>query len=231
MSRPAPHKPVILTGPLATLGTNGIVSGIAKSVVPGPWTVTLLGIEGDAQGDLKHHGGVEKALHHYPRDHYANWQVQVGDLPLLQKPGAFGENLSTLGWTEANICIGDIVRFGSVLLQISQGRQPCFKLNRRFGRDDMAALVQRTGRTGWYYRVREAGIVAEGTELTLVDRPNPDWTLTRLIHLLYVDTCNHDKLAQAAAIPQLAEGWRALFRRRLENGASEDWRQRLTGKS
>lgn len=157
MISPAPQMPVVLTSTLAPLGTDGTLSGIAKRIVPGPWTITPLGIEGDAQGDLKHHGGTEKAIHHYPRDHYATWNAEIGPHPLMLTPGAFGENLSTYGWTEGNVCIGDVVRFGTVPLQVSQGRQPCFKLNSRFGRDSMAVAVQRTGRTGWYYRVREVG--------------------------------------------------------------------------
>ena len=229
MMQPAPQAPSVLVGALAPLGPDGIVSGIAKTITAGPWRITPHGIEGDAQGDRKHHGGAEKALHHYPREHYAAWSNQLNVHPLLQRAGAFGENFSTTGWTERNVCIGDVVRFGSVVLQLSQGRQPCFRLNRRFGRDDMAVLVQRTGRTGWYYRVREPGVVADGAELTLVDRPQPDWPLSRLVHLLYVDTRNRDALAQAIEVAELADGWRALFRRRLETDGIEDWRKRLTG--
>lgn len=229
MIQPAPQVPSVLVGALAPLGPDGIVSGIAKTITAGPWRITPDGIEGDAQGDRKHHGGPEKALHQYPREHYAAWATEIGPHPLLSAPGAFGENLSTTGWTEADICIGDVVRFGPVLLQVSQGRQPCFRLNRRFGRDDMAVLVQRTGRTGWYYRVREPGVVAEWAELILVDRPQPEWPLARLLHLLYVDTRNRDALNDATAIPELADGWRTLFRRRLENGVVEGWERRLNG--
>lgn len=229
MTSPTPAAPVVLTGALAPLGTDGTMSGIAKSAAPGPWTIRRLGIVGDAQGDPKHHGGPDKAIHQYPRDHYAAWATEIGAHPMLSAPGAFGENLSTRGWTEANVCIGDVVRFGGVLLQVSQGRQPCFKLNRRFGRDDMAIQVQRTGRTGWYYRVVEPGIVDAGAYLALVDRPRPDWPLARLIDLLYVDTGNRDALIDATAIPELADGWRALYKRRLDSGATEDWRRRLSG--
>lgn len=229
MIQPASQAPSVLVGALAPLGPDGIMSGIAKTITAGPWRITPDGLEGDAQGDRKHHGGTEKALHHYPREHYAAWATEIGPHPLLSAPGAFGENLSTTGWIEGNVCIGDVVRFGPVLLQVSQGRQPCFRLNRRFSRDDMAVLVQRTGRTGWYYRVLEAGIVEAGTALTVVDRPQPDWPLARLLHLLYRDTRNRDALAQAVDVAELADGWRALFRRRLESGVVEGWETRLTG--
>lgn len=229
MMQPATQVPSVLVGTLAPLGQDGIVSGIAKTITAGPWRIAPDGIEGDAQGDRKHHGGPEKALHHYPREHYAAWAKEIGPHPLLSAPGAFGENLSTTGWTEGNVCIGDVVRFGSVVLQVSQGRQPCFKLNRWFGRDDVAVLVQRTGRTGWYYRVLESGVVETGSALSVVDRPQPDWPLVRLLHLLYRDTRNRDALAQAVEVAELADGWRALFRRRLESGVVERWERRLTG--
>lgn len=229
MMQPATQVPSVLVGTLAPLGQDGIVSGIAKTITAGPWRIAPDGIEGDAQGDRKHHGGPEKALHHYPREHYAAWAKEIGPHPLLSAPGAFGENLSTTGWTEGNVCIGDVVRFGSVVLQVSQGRQPCFKLNRWFGRDDVAVLVQRTGRTGWYYRVLEPGVVETGSALSVVDRPQPDWPLVRLLHLLYRDTRNRDALAQAVEVAELADGWRALFRRRLESGVVERWERRLTG--
>ncbi|AWN51060.1 MOSC domain-containing protein [Methylobacterium sp. 17Sr1-1] len=222
-------QPVVLAGPVAPLGPDGPPSGIAKRPVPGPWKITTTGIVGDAQGDLRYHGGPEKALHHYPQDHYPTWAGEIGDHPLLSAPGAFGENLATSGWTEHDVCVGDIVRFGPVLLQVSQGRQPCFKLDRRFGHPGMARAVQATGRTGWYWRVLEEGSVEPGEALVLHERLQPDWPLSRLVHLFYRDTRNRGDLEAVARLPELAESWRALARRRLESGSVEDWSRRLTG--
>lgn len=222
-------QPTVLVGSVAPLGPGGPASGIDKRVIAGPWRITQLGIAGDAQGDLKHHGGPEKALHQYPREHCAAWAAEIGAHPLLDRPGGFGENLSTTGWTEAEICIGDIVRFGAALLQVSQGRQPCFKLNLRFGRADMARAVQRTGRTGWYWRVLEEGEAREGDALVIINRPQPTWPLLRLIMLLYHTTGDRDGLAAMAALPELADGWRTLAARRLASKRVEDWSKRLNG--
>jgi MOSC domain-containing protein len=93
------------------LGADLHPSGIAKSVVEGPWTLTRVGIVGDEQGDRKRHGGLEKALHYYPLDHHAAWPREIGPHPLLGEAGAFGENLSASGWTEDNIHVGDVIRF------------------------------------------------------------------------------------------------------------------------
>jgi MOSC domain-containing protein YiiM len=227
---PPPVRALALSGPVAALGPAGHRSAIAKTPVPGPWRIGPLGLEGDAQADRAHHGGPEKALHHYPLDHYAAWRAELGDLALLDAPGAFGENLSTQGWTEENVCVGDVLRFGAALLQVSQGRQPCFKLGLRFARRDMAKLVQESGRTGWYYRVLEPGLAQEGDRLDIIERPHPDWPLARLTRLLYRDRDDREGLAAMAALPALAENWRALAARRLETGQVENWSARLYGR-
>ncbi|WP_330084917.1 MOSC domain-containing protein [Methylocystis iwaonis] len=226
----APAHPLVLVGAIAPLGDAGRTSAIVKAPAPGPWRIGQTGLEGDAQADLKHHGGPEKALHHYAFDHYATWRAEIGDAAPLAAPGAFGENLSTSGWTEETVRLGDVIRFGSALLQVSQGRQPCFKLNLRFGLRDMAARVQRSGRTGWYYRVLQEGVAQEGDALALIERPCPDWPLARLSRLLYRDTRDREGLAAMAALPQLAEGWRALAQRRLDTGKTENWSARLYGR-
>ena len=226
---PSPTRPNLLVGSIAPLGHDGRLSAIDKRPVPPPWRIGPTGLDGDAQADLKHHGGPEKALHHYPFDHYDAWADEIGDNAQLRAPGAFGENLSTTGWREANVCIGDVVRFGSALLQVSQGRQPCWKLNLRFGRIDMALRVQSSGRTGWYYRVLEAGVADAGNLLRLLDRPRPNWTIERLARLLYSDAADQDGLTSVAGLPELAQGWRHLARRRLVSGEIEDWTKRLYG--
>jgi MOSC domain-containing protein YiiM len=193
----------------------------------GPWQITRVGLIGDAQADLKNHGGPEKAVHHYPRDHYAEWRSEIGEHPLLEEPGAFGENISTTGWTETSVHIGDVIRFGSALLQISQGRQPCWKLNARFGRDDVAYRTQASGRTGWYYRVIEEGSAEPDDQLSLVERPRPQWPLSRLVALLYRDKDRYEEIREMAEIPELANGWRTLAARRVQSRATEDWTPRL----
>lgn len=220
----------LLTGSIRPLGDKAVPSGIDKHPVSKPVHIGREGIEGDAQGDRRHHGGPDKAVHHYAFDHYAAWREAIGPHRLLEQPGAFGENLSTSGMTEENVALGDVFRLGSATLAVSQGRQPCFRLNLRFGRPDMARLVQETRHTGWYYRVIEEGIAAPGDSLVLLDRPLPDWTLARLLHTLYAGTLDHAELAAMAALEALPENWRRLAARRLENGRVEDWSKRLTGK-
>lgn len=216
-------------GGVAPLGARAAPSGIAKSAVHAPLALSRTGLAGDRQGDPVRHGGPEKAVHHYPFDHYARWASDLGPHPLLDGPGAFGENLSTSGLTEETVAVGDVFRLGTALVEVSQGRQPCWKLNERFGRTDMARLVQSTGRTGWYYRVLEPGIVAPDDSLTLQERRAPDWTLARIWRTFYIDPLNRAELAGIAALDRLAEGWRNHAVRRIESNRVEDWTRRLTG--
>jgi len=230
-----PEVPVLtlLRGRAKSLA-RGQTSAIDKREAAGPVEIGRLGLTGDEQADPKHHGGPDKAIHHYPLDHYAAWRKELAERPnampdALNRPGAFGENVSTEGLSEEDVCVGDLWRAGSVLLEVSQARQPCWKLNERFGVKDMAYRVQTSGRTGWYYRVREEGRIAAGDMLTLVDRPYPDWPLSRILHAFYVDRMNRPTLEGIAALKVLPPSWRTLAQRRLESGRTEDWSKRLDG--
>lgn len=219
----------LLTGRVAPLPRSDRPSGIDKHPVSGALQLGPHGLAGDEQADLRVHGGPEKAVHHYPFDHYAAWRADLGPLAVLDNLGAFGENISTMGMTEASVAVGDIFRLGTALVQVSQGRQPCWKLTQRFGVGKLARMVQDTGRTGWYYRVLQPGLVSSGDRIELVDRLAPEWTLQRLWHALYVDQLNLAELRGIAQLNVLAEGWRRYATRRLESGQVEDWSNRLEG--
>ena len=218
----------VLTGRAVDYTRPGSRSAIAKVAVAGAVEVGVEGLAGDEQGDRRVHGGPDKAIHHYPREHYATWAEEIGAHPLLAMPGAFGENLSTTGVSEADLCLGDRLRLGTALVEVSQGRQPCWKLSDRFGIADMARRVQDSGRSGWYYRVLEPGTVQAGDALELLARPHPHWPLPRLAELLYRRTLDRGELAAALELP-LVPSWRAVFARRLEQGGTESWESRLAG--
>jgi MOSC domain-containing protein YiiM len=142
------------------------------------------------------------------------------------RPGAFGENLVVEGAREAGICLGDQWRLGGVLLEVSQGRQPCWQLNLRFGVPDMARRAQDTGRAGGYCRGVKPGTVAPGSEARLTARPNPGWSLARGGRVLYRDTLDVQAFSELAAMPGLPESWRRLAQRQIDTSAVEGWRAR-----
>ncbi|HEV7368454.1 MOSC domain-containing protein [Arenibaculum sp.] len=223
----------VLVGRAVPFGRAGAASAIAKAPAAGAVALSRTGLAGDEQGDRRHHGGPDKAVHHYPGEHYEAWRRELRPAPavlaseVLALEGAFGENLSTRGMTEDEVCVGDVYRAGTATLQVSQARQPCWKLNHRFGVADMARRVQSSGRTGWYYRVIEPGRLAAGDGMTLLDRPRPGWPLARVLRAFYVDMLDRHALAGIAALPELAPSWRDLARRRLESGRVENWGRRL----
>jgi MOSC domain-containing protein YiiM len=172
-----------------------------------------LNLEGDEQSDLSVHGGAEKAVYAYPREHYEYWrrELPAKDLPW----GAFGENFTTEGLLEPEVRIGDRIRVGSAEFLVTQPRMPCFKLGVRFGRDDMVKRFLRSGRTGFYLAVLREGEVAGGDALEFTVRDDHGVTVADIAALYARDMDNEDLLRRAVGVPALPESWKGYFRKRL----------------
>ena len=185
-----------------------------KSPVVGPIHLTNTGIIGDGQADRENHGGIDKAVLAYSADHYSVWrrQLNLPDMPF----GGFGENLTIEGIDETTVCIGDLWQAGDVTFQVSQPRQPCWKMSRRWRIADLAQQVIHNGRSGWYLRVLTDGDLAARTPLTLVERPHPDWTIALASRIMHHD--KHDLAAAAALalLPELSTSWRETLLARLD---------------
>ena len=202
-------------------------SAIDKRLVEIAQVLGLNGFADDEQADLSVHGGLEKAVHHYAADHYCKWRSELGEPAVGFAPGGFGENISTEGITEADICIGDVLALGSAIVEVSQGRQPCWKLNAHTGVPSMAALFQKTVRTGWYYRVLEAGEVRIGDTIRRLECPNPGWSVERVTRARLDPRLDPQLAATLADLPRLASGWADAFRRKSDRGFREETATRL----
>lgn len=185
-------------------------SAIGKSKCSAPSRLTRTGLAADEQADLKAHGGFEKALYHYPADHYSAWKAELGENARFQ-PGGFGENISTLGMSEADVCIGDIFSLGTARIQISQGRQPCWKLTAHTGEDRLAYLVRKTLRTGWYYRVLEEGDVTPGDALHLIERLPNAFSVRDVTAAFFNPRLDPAKARALSEIAELFVDWRKTF--------------------
>lgn len=200
----------VLLGKVRPFRGDDEPSAIGKLPMTDTVAVGAMGLAGDEQADRTVHGGIDKAIHHYPADHYDWWRGYLGELPLLDAPGAFGENISTSGLDETNVFLGDRFRLGTALVEVTQARQPCWKLDHRFQAKGVMAQVVKTRRTGWYYRVLEPGAVRAGDALDLVERPYPQWPLASLFALLIGGEAK-DRTADLRAlreVPALAETWK-----------------------
>jgi MOSC domain-containing protein YiiM len=189
-------------------------TGFYKRPVHGPVLVGATNIVGDGQADLRHHGGIDKAVLAYSADHYPEWreQLRLPDMPY----GAFGENLTIAGWNEESVCIGDILRIGPVIFEVSQPRQPCWKLARRWRMHELVAIVVRNGRTGWYLRVIEQGHIEAGMPIELIERPSPGWTIARANRILHHCRTDLALTLELADVPRLAPAWVEELRERAD---------------
>lgn len=200
----------VLTGTPRPFRDDGETSAIVKFATDRPLMLRFEGLEGNQVADPVHHGGHDKAVHLYPAEHYGYWRDRYPGLPLLEQPGAFGENFSCADMTESRLCLGDIFRVGEALVQCSHARQPCWKLNHRFGKSDVLKTMVRTGKCGSYFRVLEEGRVRAGETMVQQDRPLPDWSLERLFGLIVAGR-HKGQCAELRALsenPVLAESWR-----------------------
>jgi MOSC domain-containing protein YiiM len=184
-----------------------------KMPVSGPIFASQTGLAGDGQADLENHGGIDKAVLAYSAEHYPTWrqELHISDMPY----GGFGENLTIAGQDETSVCIGDVWQCGTVVFEVSQPRQPCWKTSRRWRRDDLSRRVIATGRSGWYLRVLTEGDIAAGLDLTLVRRVHPQWTVARANEIFHHRRDNLAAAQELAQLPELSLSWREIFLHRL----------------
>ncbi len=173
---------------------HSVQSAINKSVVHVPLFLTATHFEGDRQADQKNHGGVDKAVLAYSYNHYPYWEQR------LAKPmsyGAFGENLTISGLTEEDVVIGDTFELDEAIIQVSQPRQPCFKIAFKHRIKQMPLWVEETGRSGIYFRVLKEGWVSPKPELKQIEKGHGTLTLSQLNAILFSKTATVDELREA----------------------------------
>jgi MOSC domain-containing protein YiiM len=201
----------VFAGGLAVLQPEGQRTGIFKQRQAGPVRVELQGIVGDQHGDTRVHGGPEKAVHQYAAQNYQRLVQAFAPSAAQLVAGSLGENICAFGLSELNVHIGDVFRIGSSLLQVSQPRSPCWKINHRFDAEHMSMFIARERITGWYYRVLEPGWLQAGDRIELLERPNEGFSIdqfwqVQLAHRPLID----DLLALADSV-----------------GLAADWKRRL----
>ncbi len=186
-----------------------IETGIFKAPVAGRVVVRTLNLEGDQQADLEVHGGPDKAVYAYPREHYDYWRAELPDDELPW--GVFGENLTLEGLREDELNIGDRLRVGTAEFEVTQPRLPCYKLAFRFGRPDMVKRFLHSRRTGFYLRVLREGEVGAGDAIKLVSRDPGKVTVADITRLYAFEKDNRELLQRAIDLPALPESWRDYF--------------------
>ena len=192
-----------------------VQTAIFKEPVTGAVSIRELNLAGDQQADLTVHGGSKKAVYAYPAEHYGYWGKQLSDDSLPW--GAFGENLTTEGLWEDTLCIGDVLRVGSAVLQITQPRMPCYKLEIKFNRDDMIKRFLLSGRSGFYFSVIERGDVAAGSKVEILDRDPDGVTVSDIVRLYLGQTRDPELLQRARSVGSLPQNWKTQLLLRAQN--------------
>ena len=204
----------LFAGGITLIGTAQQRTGIVKQPRERV-SVAAEGVAGDVQADRRFHGGPDKAVHHFPADHYVRLARQFPALAPRLGAGALGENLSTLGWTDDDIAIGDVYGAGSVALQVTQPRSPCWKIDDRLGEPGASRWIAGQGITGWYCRVLAGGELRRDDELVVVERPAVPVTVATFWRIVQMHRPPVAELERLAAIPGLATGWRRRIQERL----------------
>lgn len=203
------------TGMPVHIEWNGksVYTGFIKKPSDRSLMISSDGIELDGQGDLKNHGGPDKAACVYSADHYPWWSKEM-DRPF--EAGAFGENFTVSGLVESEVYIGDIYRIGPAVVQVSQPRQPCFKLAAHLERQAMVMKVRETGYSGFYFRVLEPGTVTAGEPFEWIRREGHRTTIAECNRILYSERGDTPELRAVLAEPALAESLRKHLSKRLD---------------
>jgi ferredoxin-NADP reductase/MOSC domain-containing protein YiiM len=184
-------------------------TGIWKTPVHGRVMVRRLNIDGDGQGDLAGHGGLNRPVMVYQMDSYHFWERELGRNNLSY--GQFGENFTIDGLSDAEVCIGDRFRIGGALFEISQPRVTCYRIGIRMDEPQMAMKLVASHRPGFYFRALEEGEVGAGDEIVkLADGPER-MSVAEIDAMLYLGAPTREQLDRALRIPELSEGWQGSF--------------------
>nr|WP_280925469.1 MOSC domain-containing protein [Shewanella holmiensis] len=207
---------------------SGVASCINQKHAAPKLAVQFDRVVGNAEADPKHHGGLDRVLHHFPREHYGQyrrWDMMAS----FKDAPAMGENISTVGLNESQVNIGDIMQIGDVTLQVTQPRSPCFKLNLQFGHPEFALAMQKSKMCGWFYRVLSEGNIASDDAIYRVDRVS-DISVAQAMHIYFLPEFDAEQYQQLLQCPGLAKTWVDSLTRRISHQAIEDWQMRLYGK-
>ena len=198
-------------GSLQEMLRNGkkIQTGIYKRKTEGPIKVTRLGLEGDDQANKKLHGGIYKAICVYPSEHYDLWKEELGKPDLSF--GDFGENLTTVGLMEGDICLGDRLRIGSVEIVVTQPREPCITLNARLDTKDLSARICKSGRSGFYFSVMKEGIIKNGDSIEYINRDENRVTVSDFNRIINGEPEIADIVFRASKIDALPSRLKSQF--------------------
>src|SRR4051794_6537802 len=190
-------------------------TGIWKDAVRGRRMVRRLNVDGDGQGDLEGHGGVNRAVFVYQVESYRYWEDVLARDDFTH--GQFGENFTVEGLADAEVCIGDRYRTGSAVFEVSQPRVTCYRVGMRMNEPRMPALLVAHRRPGFYLKVLTEGTVEAGDEILKIAGGPERMTVAEIDALLYKPHHPRPQLERALRIPGLSPGWKSSMQSLLDS--------------
>ncbi|WP_419212234.1 MOSC domain-containing protein [Maribacter sp. X9] len=140
-------------------------------------------VKDDTVIDRVHHAGINKACYLFSSDYYDYWKKVYPQLEWHW--GMFGENLTISGLDESEIRVGDIYKIGNALVQVSQPREPCYKLGIRFGNQKILKEFIAHNHPGTYVKILEEDHVKAGDNVVIVEKSENPLTVQQFYTLLY----------------------------------------------
>jgi MOSC domain-containing protein YiiM len=208
-------KVSLFIGQVQPLPVSGRPTAMYKTQVQGSIELGVEGFAGDQHADLRAHGGPEKAVHLYPSTHFAKLAAQFADAAPLLVLGSMGENIATTELDEHDVRLGDVWQLGSALIQVCQPRNPCWKIDERFGCDGMALFIDQHLLTGWYWRVLQTGMVHPTDCLVLHQAASSAPTLHQAMTLWREHRPDVEALNALAETPGIAKVWQDKIKQRV----------------
>ena len=208
-----------------TYGGKVIHTGINKKQVKEPVYLSFVKFNGDGQADLVHHGGVDKAVCVYTGDHYPYWEKELNQDLVY---GAFGENITVSGMREEDVCIGDMFELGQAIVQVTQPRQPCFKLAKKYNIPKLPLYFQETGYTGFYFRVLKEGWVSSVDTLKRLQSDPKGVSVAFANRIMHKEKQNIEGVKRILEVNALSNSWRKSFEKRI-SGEEINTKERLEG--
>ncbi len=183
-----------------------VETGIYKYAVNNPIFLGFEDVVNDHVIDRRYHGGSDKACYMYSADHYPFWQNKYPNQDW--KWGMFGENLTVSGLIESEIRIGDRFQIGHAVVQVTQPRQPCFKLGVRFGDQSVVSDFWTLPFPGVYVRVLLPGEVKTGDEIIRIESNPESLSVSQVFSIFHSNKENLELMQKAIAEPFIAESCR-----------------------
>jgi len=208
-----------------TYGGKVIHTGINKQQVKEPVYLSFVKFNGDGQADLVHHGGADKAVCVYTGDHYPYWEKELNQDLVY---GAFGENITVSGMREEDVCIGDTFELGQAIVQVTQPRQPCFKLAKKYNIPKLPLYFQETGYTGFYFRVLKEGWVSSVDTLKKLQSDPKGVSIAFANRIMHKEKQNIEGVKRILEVNALSSSWRKSFEKRI-SGEEINTKERLEG--